>query len=162
MRAAKGEVIVSQAGLKAGLVGGAVAAVVTVLGAVVPCVGCLTWFVYIGAGALAAYWLVPPRSAGDGAGAGAIAGVITGIVSGIFSMIMTAVMFTIKGGAAAAMGQLPPEAMRQLTELGIDPRMFASIGGVLVFSAVCCVIGFIIAAVLGAIGGLVFAMVKSE
>lgn len=152
----------SQAGLKAGLVGGAVAVLVAVLGAVVPCFGCLSWVVYVGAGALAAYWLTPPRSAGDGAGAGAIAGVIAGLVGGIVSTIMAAVMFAIRGGTAAALGQIPPDVMQGLYEAGIDPSMFASIGGVVGISAVCCVIGFIIAAVLGAIGGAIFAAVKSE
>ena len=152
----------SQAGLKAGLVGGAVAVVVAVLGAVIPCLGCLSWLVYIGAGALAAYWLAPPRSAGDGAGAGAIAGVVTGIIGGIVSTIMAAVMFAIKGGATAVTGQIPPDVMRQLAEAGIDPTIFASIGGVIGISAVCCIVGFIIAAILGAIGGAIFAAVKSE
>ena len=157
-----------QASLKAGAIG-AGAAVILALINLIRCAGCFTWILglllYIGVGALAAYWLPPVRTAGEGAGAGAIAGVVTGIVGGIANMIIAALRFAISGGPGAAMrqmGQLSPEVMRQLYDAGVDPRIFASIGGVIGVSAVCCVIGLVIAAVLGAIGGVIFAAVKPE
>ncbi|TEU13341.1 MAG: hypothetical protein E3J21_18785 [Anaerolineales bacterium] len=158
----------TKAGLKAGAVGAVVMVVLNLMG-LIPCVGCITCILgllaYVGAGALAAYWLPPTRTAGEGAGAGAIAGVVAGIVGGIVNMIVAAVRFAISGGPEAAMrqmGQLPPEVMNQIYEAGVDPAMFASIGGVIGVSAACCVIGFILAAVLGAIGGVIFAAVKPE
>ena len=158
----------TQAGLKAGAVGAGAVIVLNLIG-LIPCVGCFTCILgllaYVGAGALAAYWLPPVRTAGEGAGAGAIAGVVVGIVGGIVNMVISALQFAISGGPGAMMGQmsqLPPEVMSQLYEAGLDPMMFASIGGVLGVSAVCCVIGFVLAAVLGAIGGVLFAAVKPE
>lgn len=157
-----------QASLKAGAIG-AGAAVVLALLSLIPCAGCFTWILglllYIGVGALAAYWLPPVRTAGGGAGAGALAAIIAAIVGGIVNMIIAALRFVISGGPGAAMremSQLPPEVMRQLYDAGVDPRIFASIGGIIGVSAVCCVVGLVIAAVLGAIGGVILAAVKPE
>jgi hypothetical protein len=158
----------TRAGLKAGAVGAGVMIVLNLIG-LIPCAGCITCIlgllVYVGAGALAAYWLPPVRTAGEGAGAGAIAGVVAGIVSGIVNMIISAAQFAISGGGGAMakqMRQLPPEVMNQLYEAGVDPAMFASIGGVIGASAACCVLGFVLAALLGAIGGVIFAAAKPE
>jgi hypothetical protein len=158
----------TKAGLKAGAVGAAVIVVLNLIG-LIPCAGCVVCIfgllVYVGAGALAAYWLPPVRTAGEGAGAGAIAGVVAGIVGGIVNIVIAALQFAISGGPAAAMrqiDQLPPEVMGQLYGAGVDPRIFSSIGGVLGLSAACCVVGFILSAILGAIGGVIFAAVKPE
>jgi len=158
----------TQAGLKAGAVGAGVIVILNLIG-LIPCVGCITCILgllaYVGAGALAAYWLPPTRTAGQGAGAGAIAGVVAGIVSGFVNMIIAAVQFAISGGPGTMMNQmrqLPPEVMDQLYQAGVDPAMFASIGGVIVVSSVCCVLGFTLSAVLGAIGGVIFAAAKPE
>jgi hypothetical protein len=158
----------SQAGLKAGLVGGVIAAVLQLAG-LIPCVGCFTcflvWAAYVGAGVLAAYWLPVPRSAGDGAGAGAIAGAIAGIIGGVFGMIASALNFVVFGGAEA-ISQIPPELIDMFGDLDIDPGVLAgdavTVGTVIGVSAFCCVVGLVIAAVLGAVGGVVFAAVQSE
>jgi hypothetical protein len=155
----------SKAGLRAGLVGAVVAAVLSLLG-LVPCLGCiasilgLLW--YVGVGVLAAYWLQPPRTTGEGAGAGAIAGLITALVGGVVGMIVGAVQFTIAGGPRAILNQIPPEALRQLRDAGIDPRMFASMGWVIGVGAICCGFGLVLAAVLGAGGGAVMAAAKPD
>ena len=158
----------TQAGLKAGAVGAGVIIVLNLIG-LIPCVGCITCILgllaYVGAGALAAYWLPPVRTAGGSAGAGAIAGVVAGIIGGIVNMIIAALQFAISGGSGAMMRQmeqLPPEALDQLYQLGFDPTIFASTVGVVGVSALCCVAGFILAALLGAIGGVIFASVKPE
>ena len=155
----------SNPGLKAGLVGAAVAVVLSLLSAV-PCLGCITGILglvlYVGAGVLAAYWLTPPRTVGDGAGAGAIAGVITALAGGVMSMIVGAARFAMTGGSAAVMSQIPPESLRQLQQAGVDPSLFASMGGVIGISAVCCIAGLLVAAVLGAVGGMITAAIKSE
>ena len=160
----------TKTGLKAGTAGAAAIIVLNLVGLIpIPCLGCIVGILgllaYVGAGALAAYWLPPTRTAGDGAGAGAIAGFVAGIVGGIVNMIIAILRFAISGGPGAAMrqmGQLPPEVMRQLYDAGVDPRIFASIGGVIGFGAVCCVLSFVLAAVLGAIGGVIFAAAKPE
>jgi hypothetical protein len=165
----------SKAGLKAGLIGGAIVAVLQLVEIIpISCVGffiCLLgWATYVGAGVLAAYWLPIPRSAGDGAGAGAIAGVVAGILGGIFGMIVSAIQFALLGGAEAV-AQIPQEIVDILEALGlgnmdIDPGMLtggaATIVSMIGFSVICCIGGMVIAAVLGAIGGAVFASAQSE
>ncbi len=155
----------SNPGVKAGLVGAAVAVFLSLL-RIVPCIGCIASIlglaVYVGAGVLAAYWLAPPRTTGDGARAGAIAGLITALAGGIVSLIVGAAQFTLMGGQAAVMRDLPAESLRQLEQAGIDPRLFVSLGGVIGIEATCCVAGLVIAAVLGAIGGMIMASAKSN
>lgn len=158
----------TQAGLKAGAVGAGVMVILNLIG-LIPCAGCVVCILgllaYVGTGALAAYWLPPVRTAGGGAGAGAIAGVVAGIVGGIVNMIVAAFQFAISGGPGAMMRQmrqLPPEVIDQLYQAGVDPSIFASIGGVIGVSAACCVLGFVLSALLGAIGGVIFAAVKPE
>jgi len=117
---------------------------------------------YIGVGVLAAYWLPPPRTAGNGAGAGAIAGLIAAVVGGAVNMVVSAIRFSTVGGAEAITRQIPPEALSQLQDAGIDPSVFAGIGGVLGIGAACCLVGLVVAAVLGAIGGAVMAAAKAD
>ncbi len=155
----------SNPGVKAGLVGAAVAVLLSLL-RLVPCVGCIASILglalYVGAGVLAAYWLTPPRTTGDGAGAGAIAGLITALAGGVVNVVVGAIQFTLMGGQAALMNQIPPESLRQLEQAGIDPRIFVSLGGIVGIEATCCVAGLVIAAVLGAIGGMIMASAKSN
>jgi len=157
------------ASIKAGLIGAAVITVLSLLG-LIPCVGCITfilrWLVFAGTGVLAAYWLTPPRTVGEGAKVGAIAALISAAVGGVVNAAISGVSFLIAGGAQAfssQAGQLPPELVDQLGEIGIDlAGIGATIGGVLAVSAVCCVAGALLAAALGALGGLSFAAAKSD
>jgi hypothetical protein len=156
-----------KAGLKAGLIGAAIALVLTLLSQV-PAVGCvccgLTWLAYAGIGALAGFFLTPPRDAGTGAGAGAIAGLISGAVSGIVWIIILAIQ-TLLIGPGEFVSALDPEQLRQLTELGIDPKVFAAFtgtGGVALAGGMCCLTGLAIGAVFGAVGGAIFAAVQPD
>jgi len=157
----------SQAGLKAGVIGGVIVAVLQLVGLIpTVCLGCFvwifTWITYLGAGALAAYWLPTPRTAGDGAGTGAIAGIVTAIIGGVFGMIVSGIQFAISGGSAAIMAQIPQESLDMLRDAGLDPATFTSLGFVLGASALCCVVGIVLAAVLGAIGGAILAAAQKE
>jgi hypothetical protein len=155
----------SNPGVKAGLVGAAVAVLLSLM-RLVPCIGCIASILglalYVGAGVLAAYWLTPPRTTGDGAGAGAVAGVITALAGGVVSLIVGVIQFTLMGGPEAVMHEIPAESLRQLEQAGIDPRLFVSLGGVIGIEATCCLAGLVIAAVLGAIGGMIMASAKSN
>jgi len=156
-----------KAGLKAGLIGAAVVLVLTLLSQI-PGVGCvccgLTWLVYAGIGALAGFFLTPPRAAGTGAGAGAIAGLVSGAVGGIIWIIILAIQMALAGPEEIA-STINPEQMRQLVELGIDPEMFtifSGVGGVAIGGGLCCLTGLAIGAGMGAIGGAIFAAIKSD
>ena len=158
-----------KAGLKAGLIGAAVMLVMTLLSQI-PGVGCvccgLNLLVYAGIGALAGFFLIPPRTAGTGAGAGAIAGLVSGVVSGVVSIIFMAIQM-VRVGSEGIASAIDPEMMRQLTELGVDIdsemlAMFSGAGGVAIGGGLCCLTSLALGAGLGAIGGAIFAAVKSD
>ncbi|HSJ59211.1 MAG TPA: hypothetical protein VLC95_18640 [Anaerolineae bacterium] len=150
--------------LKAGLVGGVVVAILNLL-SIIPCVGLVTCFlgflVYIGTGALAAYWMLPPRQAGPAAGQGAMAAALAGLIGGIVTTIISGVQMAVTD-TATVLSQIPPESLEQLEAAGIDPAIFTSPGMGVGVGAMCCVAGIVIAAVLGAIGGAILAAVRAD
>jgi hypothetical protein len=100
----------------------------------------------------------PPRDAAKGAGSGAVAGVITALGGGVTSLIIAAVRFTVGGGQAAILRQfrqLPPELRESWRDLGLDPTMLATPGWAIGSSALCCGLGLLLAAALGAAGGAI-------
>ena len=156
-----------KAGLKAGLIGAAVMLVTTLLSQI-PGVGCvccgLNLLVYAAIGALAGFFLTPPRTAGTGAGAGAIAGLVSGAVNGVVLAIVMAVQM-VRAGPGEIISYLDPQQIQQLIELGIDPEMFAVFSGrvgVAIGGGLCCLTGLAVGAGLGAVGGVIFAAVKSD
>jgi hypothetical protein len=150
--------------LKAGLIGAAVVTVLNLLG-LIPCVGVVTCMlgllVYVGVGALAAYWLPPVRLAGPAAGQGALAAVLAALIGGIVNVIIITVQMAITD-TASILSQIPAETMQQLEQAGIDPSMLVGPGAGVMIGSVCCLGGLIFAAILGAIGGAIFAAVKSD
>ena len=150
--------------LKAGLIGGLILVALNILG-LIPCVGALTCglgiLAYAGIGALAAYWLPPVRVAGQGAGQGALAAMLAAVIGGIVNTIVATIQMSMTD-KAAILSQIPPDALRQLQEAGVDPGMFVGPTAGVMFGSMCCVGGLIIAAILGAIGGAVLAAIKPE
>jgi hypothetical protein len=90
---------------------------------------------------------------------------ITALVGGIANLIISAARFAVGGGQAAVMRQLeqlPPEVFEQMRDLGIQPGALASPGWAIGSSTVCCGLGLVVAAALGAAGGAIMASVKRE
>lgn len=149
--------------LKAGLIGGATLLLLNLLGVIpLPLLGCLVFLLevvaFIGFGALAAYWLPPPRATGRSAGEGALAGLLMGIIGALFSTLMAPLGLALSGGSNAIVNALPPEAIMQLEQAGIDPATLFGGGTVAGVTAICCFpAGAIFGAVLGALGGLIYA-----
>ena len=150
--------------LKAGLIGGAVLVVLNLLG-LIPCVGCITWILgllaYAGIGALAAYWMPPVRMAGPAAGQGAMAAALGALIGGVVNTIISTVQLAVTD-TSAILQQMPAESLEQLRQAGVDPSTFVGPGAGAAIGSVCCVAGLIIAAILGAVGGAIFASVKSN
>jgi hypothetical protein len=153
--------------IKAGLIGAVVILVMTLLSQI-PGVGCFccppTVLAYAAIGALAGFFLLPPRTAGTGASAGAIAGLISGAVGGLIWIVALAVQMAIVG-TGDIMSTLDPEVIRQLAELGIDPdtlAVFSGVGGVALGGGMCCLAGLAAGAGFGAAGGAIFAAIKPE
>jgi hypothetical protein len=150
-------------GLKAGAIGAVIAAILTLAG-VIPAIGwlillcsCLLLIplLSVGAGVLAGYFgsqTNPMQTAGDAAPAGAVAGVLTALGGGLVQTIVYAVQMAM-GGTAQALAALPPEQLRQLRDAGLDPAIVGGVGGLAVTVGCCCIVGPLVAAGLGAIGG---------
>ncbi len=148
--------MVGKAGLKAGLIGVVVLLVMTAINNLLPIAGALVYvlcgistLIYVGIGVLGGFFLAPPRTPGKGAGAGAIAGLLSGTVSGVVGLVIISVRM------AQGMGYpgLDAQQMQQLNELGMNPQLLA-IPGALCSAA--------IGAGVAAIGGAIFAAVKSD
>ncbi|HUS70368.1 MAG TPA: hypothetical protein VM075_06310 [Anaerolineae bacterium] len=155
--------------LKAGLIGTVIVVVLKVL-EVVPCVNCCAipaeWVAYGCIGALAAYWIRPVRTMGSGAGQGALAALIAAAIGGVIGIGVSVVGATVLAPLQTSMlRSVPPEIFQQMAEAGIDPGLITRAGGstaeTITGGAMCCGVGLVIAAVLGALGGLIFAAVKS-
>lgn len=150
--------------LKAGLIGGAVLVVLSLM-KLIPCVGlvacALELVAYAGIGALAAYWMPPVRAVGDAAGQGALAALVAGFIGGLVNWVLLTVQ-TAAMDPAAILSQIPPETLEQMRELGMDPAMFAGAQSGILMGGVCCLGGVIFAAILGAIGGAIFAGLKPD
>ena len=150
--------------MKAGLIGGAIVVVLNLLG-LIPCVGLfacgLGFVVYAAVGALAAYWMPPPRNAGTSAGQGALAAAVAGLIGGVVNTILIAVQVAITD-TSTVISQLPAESLEQLRQAGIDPASLMSPIFGLFTGGVCCLGSLVFAVILGAIGAAIFAAVKPD
>lgn len=152
--------------VKAGLVGAAVLVVINLVGLIpVLCVGCVSPLLgivaYLGIGILAAYWMPPPRMAGPGAGQGALAAVLAALIGGVVNIIIYTIQMAVID-TATIMSQIPAESLQQLEELGMDPSVLVGPQIGVLTGSVCCLIGLILAAILGAVGGAIFAGLKAD
>jgi len=152
--------------LKAGLIGAAIMVVLSLL-SMVPFLGCLTlplqFLAYLGVGGLAAAYMLPHRETGPAAGQGALAGLVAGLVSGLVGLILTPVSLATQGGAAAIINQMPPDMLRQFEQAGVDPSLLFNTGTITGMTALCCLpAGLMVGAILGALGGLLYASIKPE
>ena len=163
-----------QGGLKAGIIGGVIA-VVLILVNLIPCLGwaicCLGSLVLmVGVGALAVNFGGPEiATSTEGAGAGAIAGAITAFIGGIANLLVSLVSTLFLHGTdvmARALAQIPPEVRRQLWEMGLDLRLLTRQGtgvvGTLVGGSLSCVLWIVVAACLGALGGILYKALKTS
>jgi hypothetical protein len=150
--------------LRAGVIGGAVAALLSLL-QFVPDVGCvavpLQALAFLGAGMLAAAWMVIPREIGAAAGQGAIAGLIAAAITGLVGMVLAPIGMAMVDGASI-IGQLPPETLRAFEETGVDPSLIFGTGGALFVAGLCCGAGLIVGLGLGALGGVLYAALKPQ
>jgi hypothetical protein len=102
---------------------------------------------------------------GAGAGQGALAAVIAAAIGGVIGIGVNLVGSAVLAPMQMAMlREMPPEVLQSLAEAGVDPSMLAGAGAgeSIVSSVMCCGVALVIAAGLGALGGLIFAAAKSE
>ncbi len=152
--------------LKAGLIGGAILVVISLL-SLIPVLGCvslpLTLIGYLAVGALAVHYMPPRRESGRAAGQGALAGLIASLIAGLVQAILTPLGYSMSGGAETLLAQLPPDTLQQLQQAGVDPNVLFSGGALAGFSLICCLpVGLLIGAGLGALGGVIYAAARPE
>jgi hypothetical protein len=150
--------------LKAGLIGAAALVLLNLIG-LIPFLGCvtlpLTIVVYAVVGGMAASYMPPVRTAGQGAGQGALAALVAALIGGFVGLIIAVIQASL-GDTAQILSQLPPEALQAVKDAGIPPDLLAGLGGASICGSVCCGIGMLIAAILGAVGGGIFAAAKPD
>jgi hypothetical protein len=156
----------NQPWLRAGLIAAVVLIVVNLLG-LVPGFGGLALplqpVALAGAGALAASFMLPRRETRRAAGQGALAGLIAGLAGGIALVIMVGLGFSAAGGAQSIISQMPPEILQQYQQMGVDPTVLFTSGLMTAFAGVCCLpTNLIMGALLGALGGTIYAAAKPE
>src|SRR5438105_3612371 len=132
--------------IRAGVIGGVIAAILAAIGAFVPFVGCLGFLLYLGIGA---YTIMIERQAGAAANEmpqdgidGAIAGFIAGLIGGIVSLILVLVNVGVSAGSSSSAA-----------------TSVAVVGGLGAIGVLCG--AFIGGAVWGAIGGIGDAVVMN-
>jgi hypothetical protein len=152
--------------IRAGILGGIALIVLDLLG-LIPLVGVcallLGVVVYAAAGAAAAHWLPPPRTAGPAAGQGALAGLIAALIGTLAQVALIPLSITMAGGSQNLANMLPPESLSQLQQVGIDPQALFSSGTYAGITLVCCLpAALVIGAGLGALGAAIYAAVRSD
>jgi hypothetical protein len=148
--------------IKAGLAGGLALIVLNLIG-LLPIVGCIALILeivaYAAVGVLAAHWMNQPREPGRAAGLGALAAVVAALIGGLARTVIMTIQLTLTD-SSAVLAQLPPESLELLREAGIDPSAFTSPEVGIAAGAVCCGVALLAGAVLGALGGLIYASVR--
>jgi hypothetical protein len=150
--------------LRAGLIGAGILIILDLIG-LIPFIGCVTipftLLAYALIGAMAASYLPPMREVSAATGQGALAASLAALGGGLVSLLIAAIQAS-SGSMAQVLAQLPPELRRQLLESGIDPNLFLGPVGATIGGGMCCTIGILFAAVLGAVGGAIYASSKPK
>jgi hypothetical protein len=123
---------------------------------------CLGWLIWMAAGASYGFFDQQdgrPADMGSWALGGAITGAVGGLVRGLVGGIIGLILVAMGGGAAAIDPQM-------YIDMGLPPDLAAQMaaattsgGGVVGVITSACILFFVVA-VLGAIGGLIFAAIR--
>jgi len=154
--------------MKAGLIGIAAMFLITLLG-LIPEISCLylplmliTYFVV---GGLAASLIPPQTESSDSAKHGAMAAMLAALGGGIIGIITTTI-YAITNSANDIRTQVPPEFLKMLRDSNIDPNTLNTpavrFGIPIGANMICCTVWIFIAAILGAIGWIVYSSMNSK
>ncbi len=152
-------------GLRAGLIGSAIALVIAFL-SLVPLVGhCLVWvfnvLLWVGVGALVAHWAPYGVEEREIALAGSIAGGVATLVGGLTLILLAPVGLALIGGTTGALRLLPPDVQDMYEQVGLAPQVVYSPLGVFLVSSLMCGIQFFIAPVITGLAAVVFSRMWS-
>ena len=141
--------------LRGGLVGAILGAAFSVLG-VIPICGFAALPLRMAAWAFGGYVGGRIAVSGDrnsGVAAGAAAGVLAGIIDGIVYAALSPIRFKLAGDTMTSLYLLPQGMVDTFNEMGINLLAMDTVGGSIFVSSMLCTVTWLIAGVLGAIGG---------
>ncbi len=158
--------------IKAGLIGGALLALLTLAGylstfvpedmvAALSCCLCIPQLlIYVGVGVLATHWSIEPITVEEGAKEGALAGLVAGGVQSVVTVIASVVAL-LTGLTAQQVAQLPPETFEGM---GLTPQQLDQlVAGSTLFGTFCGVLFTLLFAIIGGvIGGMIYAAIRGE
>ncbi len=88
---------------------------------------------------------------------------MSGLAGGITYSVMFGAGISAAGGVQQLVDQLPAQLLDQYRQMGVDPATVLSSGVLTIFLVLCCLPTFVgLGALLGALGGAMFAGVKPE
>ena len=150
-------------GIRAGLIGGAAAALLSLLG-LIPFFGCLTMpvslVVYFGSGVLAAILQLrrrPRLATQNVTQAGFLAGLVAGLIDAIVGLLTVPLALAMTGGSQTIVTQLPVEITSLVDALGLTPQTVFGTAGLLVLAGLLALATIVLATLLSTLGSLLLA-----
>lgn len=142
--------------LRGGLAGGLLAAAFSVLG-LIPICGFFAFPLRIAAWAFGGY-LAGRIAIGSGARTGGVAagigaGVIAGIIDGVVNIALSPLAFKVMGNQVTGLLLLPDPVVKYFLSLGIDVMQLNTVGGSIFFSVMFCSVAWLLAGIIGMLGG---------
>jgi hypothetical protein len=140
---------------RGGLVGGLLAAAFSVLG-LIPVCGFFAFPLRIAAWALGGYMAGRiARGYGDASGvaAGLGAGIMAGVIDGVSNIALAPVALKMMGDELPGLLLLPQPILQYFAGLGIDLLQMNTVGGSIFFATLFCSVGWLLAGVIGMLGG---------
>ena len=141
---------------RGGLAGGLLAAAFSALG-VIPICGFFAFPLRIAAWAFGGYLAgriainSGARSGGVAAGMGA--GVIAGVIDGVANILLSPLAFKLAGNQIEGLLLLPEPIVKYFASLGVDIMQLNTVGGSVFFAVMFCSVGWLIAGLIGMLGG---------
>ena len=141
---------------RGGLAGGLLAAAFSVLG-VIPICGFFAFPLRIAAWAFGGYLAgriaVRGGARTGGVAAGLGAGVIAGVIDGLANIALSPIAFNLAGDQISGLLLLPEPIVEYFLSLGVDIMQLNTVGGSIFFSVMFCSVGWMIAGLIGMLGG---------
>ena len=141
---------------RGGLAGGLLAAAFSVLGIIPVCgffalpLRLIAWtFAGYVAGNIALRGGI--RSGGVAAGMGA--GALAGVINGVANIVLSPLAFKLAGSQIAALLLLPDSVIQYFLSLGIDISQMNTVGGSIFFATMTCSVLWLLAGLMGMLGG---------
>ena len=141
-------------GIRAGLIGGAAAALLSLLGPL-PFLGCLT--LPVNMVAILQLRRRPRLATQNVTQAGFLAGLVAGLIDAIVGLLTVPLALAMTGGSQTIVTQLPVEITSLVDALGLTPQTVFGTAGLLVLAGLLALATIVLATLLSTLGSLLLA-----